>query len=295
MRALGLVLSTAYLIFNPSPAIVTAYPTEQLDDSLDVAKDNTEIAPFNTPLAKFWQQTNDWANDSSTTTTHASLEKRINLPVGRSQFVSYVQNSQGGPRDWIMSLAVVVYTNYPARQDCVALWQSLGADLYVAEAIAGNAADEIARFFPNLGQLTSQTAFFTYNYFGSQVVVAKLHYSNVTPWGIRLMAGALSGAWGLGDIVSEFEPTNSPKRDESAGHFDSGGIVSSAPYTSEEMRELHFLMRDMENRSTPHSGGGDGVLGLDRRAPSCPSVYLGNCRNADWAPWNTQWHYDCSF
>lgn len=119
-RALGLVLSTAYLIFNPSPTIITAYPTEQLDNNLDVNNDDTDIAPFDNPFAKIWQQTNDWSNDS-TTNPSTSPEKRINLPVGRSQFVSYVQNSQGGPRDWIVSLAVVVFTNFPARQDCVAL------------------------------------------------------------------------------------------------------------------------------------------------------------------------------
>lgn len=194
-------------------------------------------------------------------------------------------------------MAVVVFTNYPARPDCVALWQGLGSFVYVAQAVAGNAANEISAVFPNLGnRLTERTTFYTDNAYLSQVVVAKLYYSDITETGIRFMAGALSGAWGLGEVVSEFEPTNNKKRSEASEETtaspeefsDKRGIISSAPYTQAEMSELHGLMLDMEEHSIEQPDEN-----LHRRAGWCPSTYLGSCRNAYWSPWNTQWRYSC--
>lgn len=167
----------------------------------------------------------------------------------------------------------------------MSLWHFFSSELYIAQAIAGNAATQISILFPDLGaRLGSTTAYYTNNYLGSQVVVAKLE----SDLSIEFMAAALASAWGLGETISEFEPTNNRKRAESPEEVTGelsikGGIISSAPYTPAEMYELYGLLQDMEDRSDEQTTGS-----LHRRQRRCPNIYLGNCGNQWWTPWNTQ-------
>lgn len=209
-------------------------------------------------------------------------------PVGRSRFVFYIQNTQGPGRE----------SDHITRR-CRLRHQFSPTPWHYGTPFRPNdilckplprTPQHIARLFQSIGgQLGSTTIYHTVNYFPRQVVVANLYYRGIPEeLSIELMAAALAGAWGLGEAISKFKPTNGRKRSKSPEEVTErfpikGGRVSSAPYSPAEMSELHGLLQDVEDRSDEHS-----TRSLHMRQRTCPDIYLSNCRNWWWTSWNTQ-------
>jgi hypothetical protein len=207
------------------------------------------------------------------------------------------QNIGGGTgyiSNYVISLAVVVFTNNPAQPGCVALWDALGSSSAVASAVAENAVSVMQGIYPP-ARASQMPVYYTYNYYGSMVVVAKIYFNNYGLTQIRLMAGHLSNTWGLGDIVSGFTPTNSRRSaDESltngANNDEQGGIISSGPFTSDEVIKLHDIISSIGANSTSESVD---ISGLQKRGNTCRNWDLSRCRNSGWTPWNTGYDYTC--
>lgn len=74
-RVLSVILTAMYLLF-PFPKIVNALPIEMAVADFKATDPDAVTAPYDTPLARFCQQNNDWHN--STANDGPSLGKRMN-------------------------------------------------------------------------------------------------------------------------------------------------------------------------------------------------------------------------
>ena len=244
------------------------------------------IPPQDTSFAQLWNELGDWQN---ATTPNQSIEKRIRLPVGRSQFVAWIRVGGAQPH-WVISLATVLFTGRGGPPGCVALWQGLGSNTAVATAVAANAAQFIAQYRHIFQFSTMTRAFFTNNYYGSMVVVVKLVYQPYLPQTlIEEVALGLSQAWGLGPVVSNYVPTNlrrgKNKRDSAENQ--QMGAIAGAKFSSAELVKLWDILDALpeSNESTgPHM----------KRDTMCWDWGLQACHNWEWSVWNTDFDSTCN-
>lgn len=99
--------------------------------------------------------------------------------------------------------------------------------------------------------------FLSFHLFVIHVVVAKLYFNNHDMNLIRLMTGSLSGAWGLGDAISNYTPVNSKRSDSADVVFEQGGIITSGAFTKDEAGQLLDIVAKIGINSTSETSGAE--------------------------------------
>jgi hypothetical protein len=243
---------------------------------------------------RLWQDSSrkvgDWTNATSLETVP---DKRINLPAGRLQFVSYRRlTSQGGTLgDWVISIARVVFTDNDQNPYCKAFWMALSDSEHVAGMIGENALTIMQTLYPN-ARPSQMPVYYTNNYYGSMVVVVRLVFDNDTENLVKFMAGALSNEWGLGDIISNYEPVDS-RRDISNSTEraeQSGTIISSGSYTSDRVKALLGHIDHIGGDSSVYAD----VSRVKRAGTRARDDSYSKCRNLDWGVWYTDYDVTCT-
>ena len=279
------LLANAFIL---CPAFSAPTPEDGL--ALDVGHTDTRFGDL-------WRDIVAGTSNNTSTSAH---QKRVTTPPdGRLQFVSYAKGDQAY---WTISLAVVMFNT---GEKCNAVFNGLSTSQQIASAVATTAGLWIRNNVGANYHAGRTRTFYTQNYYGSTVVIAKLYYYSFTEPVISRAAQALASYWGLGQAISGFEPTNDPgpsinhrKRDGDAKDDKPVGsisVVSSLSFSHEELVRLRDILDSLpetavkpENDSAPAS--------LDKRGDGhgiCFDWDIRYCRNKSWNVWNTCCDYEC--